>query len=100
MGTLRWEKEMEERRQHEAAQRDAVERQREAELALAEANARMEAMTQERAIREATLARLKVERAQYASGHVNAERELQRRRGADRERAAGSSGRRGARRKP
>ncbi len=99
MGTLRWEKESEERREHEAAQRSALERQKEAELALAEANARMEAMFQERAIREATLARLKAERAQYVSGQVRVERELQRRRGADK-RVEGPRRTRSSRRAP
>ncbi len=97
MGTLRWEKETEERRAHEVARRSAIEQQREAELALAEANARMEAVAQERALREATLARLKLERAESMTGQTRAERELQRRRGADKARPASPSRARGAR---
>jgi len=98
MGTLRWEKEVEERRQHEAAQHDALERQKEAEQSLAEANARMEAVSQERALREAVLARLKIERTQGATAQGRAERELQRRRGADKVRVASPPRAKGARR--
>ncbi len=98
MGTLRWEKETEERREQETARRDAVERQKEAELALAEANARMETVSRERALREAALTRLKSERAQDTTMHGRAERELQRRRGADRVPVASTPRARGGRR--
>jgi circadian clock protein KaiC len=55
MGTLRWERENEDRRANKAAVADSRLRQKQAELALAEARVRIEAARTEQALREADL---------------------------------------------
>jgi circadian clock protein KaiC len=58
MGTLRWERENEDRRAHKSAVADSRLRQKQAELALAEARVRIEAARTEQALREADLQRI------------------------------------------
>jgi len=62
MGTLRWQKEDEERRRLELNSRDAELQEREAELALAETDARGQLLSGERAVRKAALERLRTVR--------------------------------------
>jgi circadian clock protein KaiC len=59
MGTLRWEKENEERRARSAAENSAKLREQKAALALAETNAHLETLARARAIQEAELAQLR-----------------------------------------
>jgi circadian clock protein KaiC len=58
MGTLRWERENEERRATQIAHTDSRLRQKQAELALAETRVRIEAARTEQALREADLHRI------------------------------------------
>ena len=58
MGTLRWERENEDRRAHLAALTESHLRQKQAELALAETRVRIEAARTEQALREADLQRI------------------------------------------
>ncbi|MHB1847194.1 MAG: circadian clock protein KaiC [Deltaproteobacteria bacterium] len=58
MGTLRWQKEAQEREQRLAEQRQSAQRRREAELALAEGRAQLAAIRREVFHREATLKQL------------------------------------------
>jgi len=83
MGTLRWQREDEGRRADERAARDAGLREREAELALVETEARAQVIAGERAIREATLERIRVARQEEISQATANATELRRRRGAD-----------------
>ena len=61
MGTLRWEKENEERRARSAADTSARLREQKAALALAETTAHLETLTRAREIQEAELAQLQAE---------------------------------------
>jgi circadian clock protein KaiC len=63
MGTLRWERENERRRELELAERDADLREAEATLALAETAARAKSVLAEQTVREATLSQLKAQRS-------------------------------------
>jgi circadian clock protein KaiC len=83
MGTLRWQREDEGRRGRELAARDAGLREREAELALAETEARAQVVAGERAIRQATLERIRVVRQEEILQATAKTVELRRRRGAD-----------------
>jgi len=83
MGTLRWQREDEGRRAHERAARDAGLHEREAELALAETEARARVIAGERAVREATLDRIRVSRREELEQAAAKVRELRGRRGAD-----------------
>lgn len=58
MGTLRWERENEDRHTHETAVAESHLRQKQAELALAEVRVRIEAAKTEQALREADLERI------------------------------------------
>lgn len=90
MGTLRWQRENESRRTRELAARDASMREREAELALAETEARARVIAGERAIREATLERIKVSQVEELDRSSAQTKELQRRRGIDQQRKVAS----------
>lgn len=83
MGTLRWEKENEDRKRREAAKNDALLRERRAELALAETGAKMASLAQEQAIQEGELKQIK--RCAIAESDVREleERALLQRRRAD-----------------
>lgn len=83
MGTLRWQKEDEERRTNELSARDAELREREAELALAETEARIQMVAGERAVRLAALERLRIARVVESSYATTQRAELKQRRGAD-----------------
>ncbi len=83
MGTLRWQKEDEGRRAQELGARDADLREHEAELALAETDARARVVAVERAVREAALDRLKAVRATAVSRAASQTLELKKRRGSD-----------------
>jgi circadian clock protein KaiC len=58
MGTLRWERENEDKRMHRIAVTDSHLRQKQAELSLAETRVRIEAARTEQALREADLQRI------------------------------------------
>jgi hypothetical protein len=62
MGTLRWEKEQEDRRTRERNQRAAEVREAQAEQALVETRNRVEALARELALREAEFERARAER--------------------------------------
>ncbi len=83
MGTMRWEREIEYRREQEISQRERDLRRRAAELALAETKARLQAIHGEQALREAELSRIMADgtTAKYAGSTESAE--LLRRRGGD-----------------
>jgi circadian clock protein KaiC len=78
MGTLRWEKENEER-----LARATVLRTQKAALALAETKAQIERLAREQAIQEAELEQLEIAAAEEASQRVSAADELLQRRRAD-----------------
>jgi circadian clock protein KaiC len=82
MGTLRWLKENEQRRQTESAEREGTMREREAEFRLAEARARAQAALSEQALREAALARVQLERQSESSRVASEHQQLRERRGA------------------
>ncbi len=93
MGTLRWERESEERRERESARRLAELKAREAELAVAETRARVEVLLREQAVREAELERLRAERRDDAERSTSDDAGLRSRRRADAgARTEGSSG--------
>ena len=82
MGTLRWEKENEERRARLASQTSAELRKRKAALALAETNAQLETLARARAIQEVELEQLTGTAAEEAERHAgHAEEHLRRRQG-------------------
>jgi circadian clock protein KaiC len=83
MGTLRWEKENERRREKDDAHRHGEVRQKAAEHALAETRARMEALVGEQALREAELARILAERKHAREVRASEGTELAHRRGGD-----------------
>jgi circadian clock protein KaiC len=82
-GTLRWERENEVRHQREAAIRDAEARKRSAELALAEADARVVAARSAHAAQQAELERANAAREEVLRVHDAETGALRRRRGAD-----------------
>ncbi|MDF3071232.1 MAG: circadian clock protein KaiC, partial [Polyangiaceae bacterium] len=86
MGTLRWERENEQRRENELAKRDAAFREAAAELALAETTARSKAVLAEQSVRQATLTQLKAQNRSDVD-ELSAQNEVLRRRrgGAPRE---------------
>jgi circadian clock protein KaiC len=83
MGTLRWEKENEERRARNAAERSAKIREQKAALMLAKTNARMEALARARAIQEVELAQLRSASEAEAEHRVVETKEIRHRRRAD-----------------
>jgi circadian clock protein KaiC len=83
MGTMRWQREHEQRESRQVAVRDASLREREAVLALAENKARVQLALSEQAMREATVERLKLEREFAGQRSASVTRELRQRRGAD-----------------
>jgi circadian clock protein KaiC len=83
MGTLRWEKENEDRRAKVVARHDAELRRRQGELALAEATARVATVEAEQLLREAELKRLTVQRETLTDRQAAEGSELAERRGAD-----------------
>jgi circadian clock protein KaiC len=83
MGTLRWQKEDEQRRRQETTAREAELRLREAEFALAETNARALVIKSEQAMRAAVVSRLAADDAAQLSRHEDNTNELLQRRGAD-----------------
>jgi circadian clock protein KaiC len=83
MGTLRWERENQERRKREQAVREADLRKKEAELTLAETRARAQAALSAQAVQEAALERVSAEREEASGQTVVDDAELLRRRGAD-----------------
>ncbi len=93
MGTLRWERESEERRRRIDLMQDSDRRLREAELALAEVRARLQATRSAEAVAQAALVRVRAEREQSAGRTAADELELRRRRGADRVRGPRARGR-------
>jgi circadian clock protein KaiC len=93
MGTLRWERESEERRRRIDLMQDSDRRLREAELALAEVRARLQATRSAEAVAQAALVRVRAEREQSAGRTAADELELRRRRGADRMRGPRARGR-------
>jgi circadian clock protein KaiC len=94
MGTLRWEREVEERRQRDTAVREADRRKKEAELSLAETRARAQAALSAQAVQEAAVERATAEREEAARETARDDAELLRRRGADRSQAPRSARRR------
>jgi circadian clock protein KaiC len=84
MGTLRWQRENDERRKRDAAARDADIRRKKAELAVAESKTRTLAALDAQAVDEAILERVIVERNEMATVIAAEGVELLRRRGADR----------------
>ncbi len=83
MGTLRWERETQERQRRNQAMREADLRKKQAELTLAESRARAQAALSAQAVQEAALERVSAEREE-ASGLIAVDHaELLRRRGAD-----------------
>lgn len=83
MGTLRWLKENEHRRQNESAAREATVRERQAELRLAEATARAQAALADQSLGEAELARIRAERQSEVERTVSEHQQLRERRGAE-----------------
>jgi circadian clock protein KaiC len=83
MGTLRWEKENEERRARNAAETSAKLREQKAALALAETNAHLETLARARAIQEAELAQLRSECEADAEHRAVEIEEMRHRRRAD-----------------
>jgi circadian clock protein KaiC len=83
MGTLRWERENQERRKCEVAARDADLRRKEAELTVAESKARTQAALSAQAVQEAILDRVNTEREELTTVTATEGVELLRRRGAD-----------------
>jgi circadian clock protein KaiC len=81
MGTLRWDKEVDDRHQRDATRRSAEHQEKNAERALAMTEARLAALRVEQALREADLDRLKTERTADAELVVDEEREREVRRG-------------------
>jgi hypothetical protein len=87
MGTLRWERENQERRKRASAARDADLRKKEAELTVAESKARTQAALSALAVHEAVLERVNAEREETTVLTSKESVELLRRRGADDARA-------------
>jgi circadian clock protein KaiC len=87
MGTLRWERENQERRKRDVAGRDSDLRRKEAELTVAESKARAVAALGAQAVNEAILERVNAEREELTTATATEGVELLRRRGADRARA-------------
>jgi circadian clock protein KaiC len=83
MGTLRWERENQRQREHQAAERDGAIRQREAEIAVAATKARFEALEGERMLREAELAQIVGERRTAHEANASEGSELVQRRGGE-----------------
>jgi circadian clock protein KaiC len=83
MGTLRWEKENDARRDRTLALAGAVLREQKAELALAETRAHLGTLTRALAIQEAELAQIKEGTAAESGGHAIEVGELLQRRRAD-----------------
>ena len=83
MGTLRWEKENQERHARAEEQRRAEENERRAELAFAETKARLEALSGELGLRRAALDDIRRSRKRDAVARRTERRELLERRGAD-----------------
>jgi circadian clock protein KaiC len=86
MGTLRWQKENEERRSRELTERSAEQAERHAELAVAEMKARMQVLSTELAIRQAELEHVKLQRRAEIAQQTGQHRELIERRGGDEKR--------------
>ncbi len=84
MGTLRWERENEERRARAVAEASARLREQRASLALAETNARLENLARTRAIQEAELAQLRSASDAEAEHRAREAEEMRDRRNADR----------------
>jgi len=83
MGTLRWEKENEERRARQAAESTAKLREQKAALALAETRAHLETLERARAIQEAELAELRGDAEADAERRAHEGEELRNLRRAD-----------------
>jgi len=83
MGTLRWEREGQERRKQHNFKRELEVRQREAALVLAETQARTRAALSAEAVQEAALERIKAEREESDEQVATQSLELRQRRGAD-----------------
>ena len=83
MGTLRWEKENEDRRARNAAETGAKLREQKAALALAETDAHMETLARARAIQEAELTQLRSEGEADAEHRAVEVEEIRHRRRAD-----------------
>ncbi len=83
MGTLRWERELQERRAKELAAASAELDRKQAELALAESRLRVEAARADQALHEAMLERLRVARAATEEGDRLEVEERSTRRGGD-----------------
>ncbi len=83
MGTLRWEKENEARRDRGLAHAGAVLREQKAELALAETRAHLGTLTRALVIQEAELEQIKARTAAESGGHAVEAGELLQRRRAD-----------------
>lgn len=83
MGTLRWERENEERRARMAAQTSAALREQRAVLALAETNAQIETLSRSRAIQKVELEQLRVTAAEEAERGASVAAEHLRRRQGD-----------------
>ena len=84
MGTLRWEKENADRRAREAANDDALLRERRAELALAQTKAQMATLAQEQAIQEGELRHIKERTTAETDSRAVEDHDLLQRRRADR----------------
>ena len=76
MGTLRWERENEARRERTTAHIQAVLREQRAELALAETKAHRDTLARAQAIQEAELAQIKIEVLLEADAHADETQEL------------------------
>jgi circadian clock protein KaiC len=83
MGTLRWLKENEQRKQSATETREMALREREAEFRLAEAKARAQAALTEEALGEAALARIRAEREMQVEQTASEHQQLRERRGAE-----------------
>lgn len=83
MGTLRWEKENEERRARHAAETNAQLQEQKAALALAETSAHLESLVRARAIQEAELAQIRAAAAAESDARVVHSQEMRHRRRAD-----------------
>lgn len=83
MGTLRWEKENDERRQRAAAEGVAKLREQRATLALAELNAKLDTLARARAIQELELEELMADAAAKTALHDRDAQQLLQRRRAD-----------------
>ncbi len=83
MGTLRWERENDLKRAEEASGRARDLREREAEVALAEARARLDAIARDIEVRERDLEQVRHERRLDTGRSVSSGDELRRLRGAD-----------------